>query len=618
MRCPTCWGDKGSAAVCPHCGDGQQGHPGPPRLPPGHTLRGGRYRIDRELGPPARACVSYRAHDTRQGTQVVVQEAIDQAAWAAFRQGARALANLASPFVVRVLDSFDEAGRVYAVLPLLDGPDLARHRAEAGGILPIAEVQALAVDLLAGLAALHVHGQLHGALDPGHVLLAGHRGRPVLVGPDLSGGHMDKSVRDAYQAPEQAQPDKPQGPWTDLYSLCAILYECLCGHAPPPAAERLQAMAQPGGEDPWVPLTRRLPTCPWLLATWIDRGLALDPRGRPQDVPHSLRILKDEAPLVRPDSVFIEPPRASSFDPMLMPKPLPPPAAAAAPLSEVVGDVLLACSAPRSAGSGSRFLAVLVAYVEAAREAALGQIDILGETDDGRVVDVSASSWRPGAPVTVRASAAGLQVTPAEVRFAWNGWENTAAFTVTVGAAMPAGPVALCFEVQVADIPVAFIPMRVEIAAAAAQAPGESLRSTAPRTAFASYASPDAPIVSQRLSTLAHWAPGLDIYMDCLDLLPGEDFKPQLALQIARREVFLLFWSRRAAASPWVQWEYRTALGCKGTLGILAMPLEHPSVSPPPPELMAQHLGDRFLLAGLGLAQARAQSLEAGVASRPA
>ena len=60
---------------------------------------------------------------------------------------------------------------------------------------------------------------------------------------------------------------------------------------------------------------------------------------------------------------------------------------------------------------------------------------------------------------------------------------------------------------------------------------------------------------------------------------PGENFKPQLADQIAAREVFLLFWSRHAAASPWVRWEYATALERKGARdSILPMPLEDSAI----------------------------------------
>jgi hypothetical protein len=269
--------------------------------------------------------------------------------------------------------------------------------------------------------------------------------------------------------------------------------------------------------------------------------------------------------------------------------------------------VLLAASAPRSSSLGAEFTAALVAYVEAARASAHKKLADLGEPDDRRVEDIAASAWRVGAPVTVRLMGEGATVTPPEVRFDWSGRENLAAFSVKVGST-PRDAVLLSFHILVADVPVAFVPMRVALAAATASGSTHRVEAALPGSAFASYSSRDAEPVTQRLSTLSRWAPGLDIFQDCLDLTPGETFKPQLESQIARRDVFILFWSRQAALSPWVRWEYTTALQCKGLGAILPMPLEDPAIAPPPPELADKHQRDRFMLAGYGLAKVREEA----------
>jgi len=212
-----------------------------------------------------------------------------------------------------------------------------------------------------------------------------------------------------------------------------------------------------------------------------------------------------------------------------------------------------------------------------------------------------------GAPVTVRLAGEGATVTPPEVRFEWSGRENLAAFSVKVDST-PRDAVLLGFQILVTDVPVAFVPMRVALAAAQAPESTHRVEAALPSSAFASYSSRDAEPVTQRLSTLTRWAPGLDIFQDCLDLTPGETFKPQLENQIARRDVFILFWSRQAALSPWVRWEYTTALQCKGLGAILPMPLEDPAIAPPPPELADKHQRDRFMLAGYGLAKVREEA----------
>jgi hypothetical protein len=154
-------------------------------------------------------------------------------------------------------------------------------------------------------------------------------------------------------------------------------------------------------------------------------------------------------------------------------------------------------------------------------------------------------------------------------------------------------------------VPVAFLPLGVTVGAEAAPPSVERARAIAPSTAFASYASKDAESVTQRLSTLQRWSPNLDIFQDCLDLRPDSVFEPQIKAQISRRDVFLLFWSRNAAASRWVRWEYQTARDTRGLDAILPMPLEDPAIAPPPAELGDRHLRDRFMMAGYAFATIR-------------
>lgn len=274
---------------------------------------------------------------------------------------------------------------------------------------------------------------------------------------------------------------------------------------------------------------------------------------------------------------------------------------------DVPQPVWLGASAPRHCAPGQRFTAALVAYIDAARTSAREKLEALGEPDDRVVMDIAPqhnASWQVGAPVTVRLMGEGVEVTPGEARFEWNGRENPAAFTARVHDDAPA-VVILSFEVFVADVPIAYIPMRLSVAAQTAPLHVQQAQASVPKSVFASYSSKDEQPVTQRLSTLQRWSPGLDIFQDCLDLQPDKSFRSQLKDQISRRDVFLLFWSRNAAASIYVKWEYETARDTRGLEAILPMPLEDPAIAPPPPELADRHLRDRFMLAGYGLAKIR-------------
>lgn len=275
--------------------------------------------------------------------------------------------------------------------------------------------------------------------------------------------------------------------------------------------------------------------------------------------------------------------------------------------------VWLGASAPRQCVRGQRFTAALAAYVEAARESAREKLSALGEPGDRIVMDVAPqrnAAWRVGAPVTVRLAGEGVDLTPAESSFEWNGRENLAAFAARVRDDAPE-TISLAFEVFVADVPIAFIPMALTVATRPQPLTAQAAEGSLPDSVFASYASKDAPSVTQRLSTLLRWSPGLDIFQDCLDLQPNKSFRQEIEAQIAQRDVFLLFWSRNAAASQWVQWEYETARTTRGLDAILPMPLEDPAIAPPPADLADRHFRDRFMLAGYGLAGIRDESSRA-------
>ena len=82
----------------------------------------------------------------------------------------------------------------------------------------------------------------------------------------------------------------------------------------------------------------------------------------------------------------------------------------------------------------------------------------------------------------------------------------------------------------------------------------------------------------------------------CLDLRPGEEWKPALEREIHKRQLFFLFWSEHAKASPWVDWEWRTALHDKGIDAIALRPLQPMDQAPPPAELMKFHAEDPIMI----------------------
>jgi hypothetical protein len=142
---------------------------------------------------------------------------------------------------------------------------------------------------------------------------------------------------------------------------------------------------------------------------------------------------------------------------------------------------------------------------------------------------------------------------------------------------------------------IARVPLQILVAAkAAAVAP-----TTQPlhhiRKAFASYASPDRDEVLGRVQGMQKIVPDLNVRMDVVTLRSGEDWEKKLWQLIPESDVFYLFWSAAAKASPWVEREWRCALRTRGEEFIVPVPLVSPEEVRPPNELSKKHFSDWIL-----------------------
>lgn len=132
----------------------------------------------------------------------------------------------------------------------------------------------------------HDAGGVHRDLKPLKVLLASD-GTPKVTDFGLAkrveGGTMTKTSAvpgtPSYMAPEQAQGRKDVGPSADVYSLGAVLYECLTGRPPFKAASLHETLLQVIGDDP-VPVRRLQPSVPLDLETVCHGCLLKDPHNR--------------------------------------------------------------------------------------------------------------------------------------------------------------------------------------------------------------------------------------------------------------------------------------------------------------------------------------------------
>lgn len=264
------------------------------------------------------------------------------------------------------------------------------------------------------------------------------------------------------------------------------------------------------------------------------------------------------------------------------------------PLAPVSGvrPVALGASALSAARAGDSFTARFVAYAEDYEDEVREKLEEMSPRSRSHL-GIKHCRWPVGTRVQVRLHGDHIVVSPDCEEFEWEGNYIIVDFDVVLSAKAEHTTV-LKFDVAVGGIVVARI--RLDVAITANPPHGRtSVFSQPARTAFASYASDDRLRVLDRLAEVSR--SGVDVFVDCLSLHPGDEWKPTLESEIVERELFLLFWSARAQRSPWVTWEWQTALRRKGLTAIDPHPLDPVFEAAPPKELASLHFGDPYVLA---------------------
>jgi hypothetical protein len=255
------------------------------------AVLGGRYRLGEEIavGGSARVVAAVDERLSRRVAAKLVDvravEASDPAARQRFLREARTAAGFSHPHAVAVFDAGEDAGVLFLVMELVDGPSLARLL--AGGPLAVDRAVRIASQVLAALEAAHLSGVVHRDVKPANVLLTASGDAKLadfgiakrfddLTDSVTRTGFVVGTPR--YLAPEQAL-GQPLTPATDVYAVGVLLYEMLTGEAPyhgaTPAETALAHHVAP------VPdLMARRPDVPPGVAAVVARALAKDPRER--------------------------------------------------------------------------------------------------------------------------------------------------------------------------------------------------------------------------------------------------------------------------------------------------------------------------------------------------
>jgi len=194
-------------------------------------------------------------------------------------------ARLDHPHILPVYDSGEDAGRLWYVMPYVEGGSL-RDRLRREGRLPVRDAVRIARGIADALEYAHGRDVIHRDIKPGNILLAQGHARLADFGiaraAEVTGDELTRAGvaigTPKYMAPEQAGGD-PVDFRSDLYSLACVLYEMLAGDAPytGPSAHVI-IVRSTLGPAPAVRAAR--PDVPEALEALITRNLSADPSDR--------------------------------------------------------------------------------------------------------------------------------------------------------------------------------------------------------------------------------------------------------------------------------------------------------------------------------------------------
>jgi serine/threonine-protein kinase len=231
-----------------------------------------RYRVAAPIGRGAMGTV-YRAehvqigkvlaikllhHELQQNTENVTR----------FHREAESASRLNHPNTVQVFDfGRAKSGSLYLVMEYVDGDDLGKIIAREGP-LPFGRVAHLCAQVAASVADAHAAGIVHRDLKPENIVVAqGREGETAKV-LDFGLAKLFEAKLEAqvtstgtivgtpyYMSPEQIQARELDGR-SDIYSLGAIMYECVVGKPPFEAPNPVGVLSKHLSEEPLRPSAR--------------------------------------------------------------------------------------------------------------------------------------------------------------------------------------------------------------------------------------------------------------------------------------------------------------------------------------------------------------------------
>lgn len=269
--CLGCMRDKSENGPCPHCGFDANAYEAPMHhLKPG-TILNGKYWVGKAIGEGGFG-ITYIGWDLNLEIKVAIKEYFPngfvsrdvsntdtvtifsgndrdnyEKGRTKFIEEAKSLAKFDNlPGIVSVKDFFLENGTAYIVMEFVEGETLKEFLKRNGGRTNPDNIFTMMQPLMKSLIEVHKKGIIHRDISPDNIMITSDSQVKLLdfgAARDVSnGGNKSLSIqlKPGYAPEEQYRSHGNQGPWTDVYALCATIYRAITGVPPVESLERIQ------------------------------------------------------------------------------------------------------------------------------------------------------------------------------------------------------------------------------------------------------------------------------------------------------------------------------------------------------------------------------------------
>ena len=312
--CMKCMRKLDGSPVCSRCGydNSKPPHAEPYHIAPG-TILAGKYLIGNVIGEGGFGITYIGLNTTlskrvaikefypsgaanRTGSEDVIvtrgKESFFQKGVQRFLEEAKNVATFGEEDgIVDIVDYFQANNTAYIVMEYLEGETLKQY-IERRGLFPVNQIISLMIPLMRSLAAVHSQGVVHRDISPDNIMY--HRLKKLKLMDFGSARYytneerqMSIVLKQGFAPEEQYRSNGVQGPFTDVYALCATIYTCITGKVPVNSVERLVSDTLKRPSELGVKI-------PKYQEDALMHGLAVHAKDRTPDIPTLINELTTE------------------------------------------------------------------------------------------------------------------------------------------------------------------------------------------------------------------------------------------------------------------------------------------------------------------------------------